>query len=205
MENQGFLKEYHKKRNFELSPEPIGKRKIKQDNEIFVIQKHQASHLHYDFRLAVEGVLKSWAVPKGPSMNPDDKRLAIPTEDHPLEYANFEGNIPEGQYGGGTVMLWDTGTYQNVRKDKKGNLIPMKDQIENGLANFILNGKRLKGGFSLIRFQKGKDEKWILKKSDDAEADEGKNLTDTEHTSVLTGRTLDQIKKDFPPNVLGGE
>lgn len=205
MENQEFLKEYHKKRNFELSPEPIGKRKIKQDKEIFVIQKHQASHLHYDLRLAVDGVLKSWAVPKGPSRDPDEKRLAIPTEDHPMEYADFEGSIPEDQYGGGTVMLWDAGTYQNVRKDKKGNLIPMKDQIENGHANFILNGKRLKGGFSLIRFQKGKDEKWFLKKVDDKEADEGKNLTDTKNLSVLTGRTMDQIKKDISLKVLGDE
>lgn len=205
MENRKFLEEYHKKRNFDISSEPFGESRNKNEKEIFVIQKHQASHLHYDFRIAIEGVLKSWAVPKGPSTDPDEKRLAIPTEDHPMEYANFEGNIPEGQYGGGTVMLWDAGTYQNVRKDKKGSLIPMKDQIENGHANFILNGKKLKGGYSLIRFQKGKDEKWILKKGDDAEADPGKNLTDTENTSVLTGRTIDQIKKDSSPKVLGDE
>jgi len=200
MENQDFLKEYHKKRDFDVSSEPFGKSKNKKDKEIFVLQKHQASHLHYDFRLAVDGVLKSWAVPKGPSTDPDEKRLAVPTEDHPMEYADFEGVIPEGQYGGGTVMLWDAGTYKNTRIDDNGKLIPMKEQIEKGHITFELEGKKLKGGFSLIRFQKGKDEKWLLKKVEDEEADAKKNLTSTENKSVLTGRTMDQIKKDSGKN-----
>jgi len=200
MENREFLKEYHKKRNFDVSSEPFGKSKNKKDKDIFVLQKHQASHLHYDFRLAVDGVLKSWAVPKGPSTDPDEKRLAIPTEDHPMEYADFEGGIPEGQYGGGTVMLWDVGMYKNTRRDDKGKLIPMKEQIEKGHITFVLEGKKLKGGFSLIRFQKGMDEKWFLKKVDDEEADARKNLTGTGNKSVLTGRTMDQIKKDSGKN-----
>ena len=200
MEKQEFLKEYHKKRNFDVSSEPFGKHKNKKDTEIFVIQKHQASHLHYDFRLAVDGVLKSWAVPKGPSTDPDEKRLAIPTEDHPMEYADFEGNIPEDQYGGGTVMVWDAGTYKNIGKDDDGKLIPVKDQIEKGHFTFELGGKKLKGGFTLIRFQKGKGEKWFLKKVDDKEADARKNPTSTENKSVLTGRTMNQIKKDSEKN-----
>lgn len=200
MKNQEFLEEYHKKRNFDVSSEPFGKSKNKKDKEIFVIQKHQASHMHYDFRLAVDGVLKSWAVPKGPSTDPDEKRLAIPTEDHPMEYADFEGGIPKDQYGGGTVMLWDAGTYKNIRKDDTGKLIPIKDQIKNGHITIELEGKKLNGGFSLIRFQKGKDEKWFLKKVDDKEADPRKNPTSTENKSVLTGRTMNQIKKDSERN-----
>ena len=196
MENKEFLKDYHKKRNFDISSEPFGQNKSKKNKEIFIIQKHEASQLHYDFRLAVDGVLKSWAVPKGPSTDPDEKRLAIPTEDHPMEYADFEGVIPEGQYGGGTVMLWDAGIYRNTKKDDDGKLIPIKDQIEKGHITFKLEGKKLKGGFSLIRFHKGKDEKWLLKKVDDEEADARKNPTSTENESVLTGRTMDQIKKD---------
>ncbi len=196
MENQEFLKEYHKKRDFDISSEPFGETNVKKKKEIFVIQKHKASHLHYDFRLAVDGVLKSWAIPKGPSTDPDEKRLAIPTEDHPMEYADFEGVIPKDQYGGGTVMLWDAGTYENTKKDEEGNLIPLANQLEHGHLKFSLNGKKLKGGYSLIRFEKGKDEKWFLKKEKDEEADARRNPTSTENKSVLTGRTMNQIKKD---------
>ncbi|MGB8705280.1 MAG: DNA polymerase ligase N-terminal domain-containing protein [Gillisia sp.] len=199
---KGLLEKYHEKRDFSLSSEPFGESKDKKDEEkqIFVIQKHDASHLHFDFRLLVDGVLKSWAVPKGPSTDPRVKRLAMPTEDHPIEYADFEGIIPQDQYGGGTVMVWDAGTYENDKKDKDGNLIPMGEQLENGHTTFILNGKKLKGGFTLIRTQKGKDERWILKKVDDDEADARRNPVNTENKSVLTQRTMDEISKEAEKN-----
>lgn len=192
------LSDYHKKRDFKLSKEPFGgdKNTRDADKNIFVIQKHDATNLHYDFRLLVDGVLKSWAVPKGPSTNPDDKRLAVPTEDHPIEYADFEGTIPEGQYGGGTVMVWDAGTYENEKKDAKGNEIPMQKQLEKGRCTFVLHGKKLKGAYTLIRFGKGKDKNWMLKKVDDKDADARRNPVSTQTKSVLTGRTMAQIKKD---------
>ncbi len=194
--NRELLSEYHKKRDFDISSEPFGDSSNKEEQAIFVIQKHQASHLHYDLRLAVDGVLKSWAVPKGPSTDPDDKRLAVPTEEHPMEYADFEGVIPEDQYGGGTVMVWDAGTYQIARRDEDGNLISMKDQLKNGHATFTLHGKKLAGEYTLIRFRQGKDEKWFLKKVDDHDADARRDPTSTENRSVLTGRTMEQIQKD---------
>lgn len=202
MGKKGFLQDYHEKRDFDISSEPFGDEKHKKDSEkqIFVIQKHDASNLHYDFRLLVEGVLKSWAVPKGPSTDPKVKRLAVPTEDHPLEYADFEGGIPEEQYGGGTVMVWDAGTYENDKEDDDGNYISMKDQLQNGHSTFILRGKKLKGGYTLIRTSKGKDEKWFLKKVDDEEADARRNPVNTENKSVLTGRTLEEIAKEAKNN-----
>jgi bifunctional non-homologous end joining protein LigD len=123
----------------------------------FVVHEHHARHLHYDFRLEMDGVLKSWAVPKGPSMNPADKRLAIMVEDHPLDYASFEGVIPEGQYGAGTVSIWDKGTYQLI-----------DGEIESGRLEFLLKGKRLKGTFVLIKM-KGKEKEWLLIKKKDGE------------------------------------
>lgn len=198
MAGKEFLKEYHKKRDFDVTAEPFGEAKGKKDKDkqIFVIQKHDASNLHYDFRLSVDGVLKSWAVPKGPSTDPDDKRLAVPTEDHPIEYADFEGVIPEVEYGGGTVMVWDAGTYENIKEDDDGNKISMKDQLEDGHSTFKLKGKKLKGGFALIRTQKGKNEKWMLIKMKDDEADARRNPVSTENKSVLSDRTMEQIKKD---------
>ena len=191
-----FLKEYRKKRDFDLSAEPFGEEedKKKKDKQIFVIQKHDASNLHYDFRLSVNGVLKSWAVPKGPSVDPDEKRLAIATEDHPFNYADFEGTIPEDQYGGGTVMVWDAGTYQPDKKDDDGKSIPIEKQLENGQATFILKGKKLEGGFTLIQINKEKNQ-WLLKKVDDDKADARRKPTSTENKSVLTQRTMKQIKK----------
>ena len=194
-----FLKEYHKKRDFDLSSEPFGaaKKTHDKDKQIFVIQKHKASQLHYDFRLSINGVLKSWVIPKGPSTNPDDKRLAIPTEDHPLEYADFEGTIPEGQYGAGTVMVWDAGLYENLKEDANGKPESMEEQVKNGHATFFLKGKKLKGGYALIRFGEDEDDKkWILKKIDDDYADARRNPTSTENKSVLSGRTMNQIKKE---------
>lgn len=202
MGEKGFLEKYHNKRDFDLSSEPFGKQKSKKDKDkqIFVIQKHDATNLHYDFRLLADGVLKSWAVPKGPSTDPDEKRLAIATEDHPIEYADFEGVIPEDQYGGGTVMVWDAGSYETDKKDEDGNLIPLGEQLKKGHATFILKGKKLRGGYTLIRIKKGKQEQWLLKKVDDDEADARRNPTSTENKSVLTDRTMEQIRKDWKKN-----
>ncbi len=202
MSEKGFLEKYHDKRDFDLSSEPFGKQKSKKDKDkqIFVIQKHDATNLHYDFRLLADGVLKSWAVPKGPSTDPEEKRLAIATEDHPIEYADFEGMIPEDQYGGGTVMVWDAGSYETEKKDEDGNLIPLGEQLKKGHATFILKGKKLRGGYTLIRIRKGKQEQWLLKKVDDDEADARRNPTNTENKSVLTDRTMEQIRKDWKKN-----
>ncbi|MDT0691489.1 DNA polymerase ligase N-terminal domain-containing protein [Salegentibacter sp. F188] len=202
MAEKGLLEKYHEKRDFDISSEPFGSENSEGGTKkpIFVIQKHDASNLHYDFRLLVSGVLKSWAVPKGPSTDPDEKRLAIRTEDHPLEYADFEGGIPEDQYGGGTVMVWDAGTYKSQKTDKKGNSIPMEKQLEKGRATVILEGKKLKGAYSLIRLKKGKTENWLLKKVKDSDADARRNPTSTEKNSVLTGRSMEEIRKDSEKN-----
>lgn len=157
--------EYMEKRNFEETPEPTMDKKVKHTGKepIFVVQKHEASHLHFDFRLEVDGVLKSWAVPKGPAMNPKEKRLAIEVEDHPLAYAKFEGTIPEGNYGAGTVEIWDKGTYTPVEKHRDVNRA-----LEEGVFEFSLHGRKLKGLFSLVRTNfRGDDRNWLLLKIDD--------------------------------------
>ena len=187
------LKDYQAKRDFGVTPEPQGGREPVSAEPIFVIQKHAAHQLHYDFRLEVDGVLKSWAVPKGPSTNPRDKRLAVPTEDHPLEYAGFEGVIPAGEYGGGTVLVWDTGTYRNLT-EKKGAAIPMGQALAHGHVKVWLEGKKLKGGYALTRFKTGQDESWLLVKADDAEADPGRNPVADGPRSVLSGRTIEEIR-----------
>src|SRR5699024_3189445 len=167
------------------------------EKQIFVIQKHAATNLHYDFRLLVDGVLKSWAVPKGPSTDPDVKRLAIRTEDHPIEYADFEGIIPENQYGGGTVMVWDSGTFSTDKKDENNKEISMAKQLENGHCTFNLKGHKLKGGYVLLRMKKEKDkEQWLLKKVKDKYADARRKPTKTENKSVLTNRTMKEIEKE---------
>ena len=132
--------------------------------------------------------------------NPKEKRLAVPTEDHPIEYADFEGTIPEDEYGGGTVMVWDTGTYYNLKENENDDEVPMNKQIKDGHTIFWLNGKKLKGGYALTRTQKGKDEKWILVKMKDEEADARRNPVNTENKSVLTNRTMNQIKNDLKEN-----
>ena len=190
--DRGNLKDYRSKRDFNRTPEPAGREVGTAGEPIFVIQKHAASHLHYDFRLEVDGVLKSWAIPKGPSTDPQDKRLAVPTEDHPLEYAGFEGVIPEGEYGGGTVLVWDTGSYRNLT-EKKGEAIPMGQGLAHGHVKVWLEGAKLKGGYALTRFKTGKDEAWLLVKADDAGADPGRNPVADEPRSALTGRTLEEI------------
>ena len=164
----------------------------------FVIQKHDATRLHYDFRLQVGRKLKSWAVPKGPSTNPQEKRLALPTPDHALSYADFEGVIPEGDYGAGTVMVWDTGTYKNIKK-KDGKIVPMSQCLKNGTIEVWLEGEKLKGGYALVKTRlpkdKGKEDKWLLIKMKDEYANKPKNPVENKPKSALTGRTLKQITR----------
>ena len=159
------LKEYWKKRIFGKAPEPKGKEIAGVEcNSIFVVQRHDASYLHYDFRLEVGGVLKSWAVPKGLPENTHDKRLAIETEDHPIEYANFEGIIPKGQYGAGTVEIWDRGIFENVTK-QGGVVVPIATALQNGCVSIFLKGKRFNGEFSMIFFKKEKAKgQWLIMK-----------------------------------------
>lgn len=161
----------------------------------FVIQKHDASQLHYDFRLAYDGALKSWAIPKGPSLDPSDKRLAVEVEDHDLDYANFEGVLPEGEYGAGTVMVWDRGTYDNLRSDHS-----MVQAHKDGLLEFWLEGEKLRGGYALKRIRGGKKPQWLLIKMHDDEADARRKPTSTQTESVKTGRDLDQIASDENQN-----
>ena len=188
------LKIYKTKRNFSKTPEP--KPIIaSQDKEqkIFTIQEHHASHIHWDFRLEIEGVMPSWAIPKGPSLNPKEKRLAIQTEDHPVSYATFEGIIPEG-YGAGTVMVWDYGTYQNIR-EKDDKLIPMNKCLKEGRIEIALHGKKLKGVYILVRF-KDEEKNWLFFKKNDEYADARRNIIKSANKSVLTNRTIKQIQEN---------
>lgn len=188
------LQEYRKKRKFGVTPEPPGAEKAQKrtGSLIYVVQKHLATHLHYDFRLEWGGVLLSWAVPKGPSLDPDVKRLAMRTEDHPIEYATFEGVIPAGQYGAGTVMLWDRGTWQPDDPDVDASL-------KKGEIKFTLHGKKLKGSWVLVRTRGfGKNpsrETWLLIKHSDEHAST-KDVTEEEPRSVATRRLLADIARD---------
>lgn len=186
------LDEYEEKRDFRRTPEPKSG-EAKGEDRRWVIQKHDASSLHYDLRLEVDGVLKSWAVPKGPSTDPSEKRLARPTEDHPLDYVDFEGVIPEGEYGGGAVMVWDRGTYENLSEDDEGEEKPIGAALEDGHASFRLEGKKISGGFALTRIGSGDEERWLLVKMDDAEADARRDPVSTEPDSVASGRSLEEI------------
>jgi DNA ligase D-like protein (predicted 3'-phosphoesterase) len=181
------LKPYREKRDFSLTSEPPGN-KESFSQQIFVVQKHASRNLHYDLRLEVNGVLKSWAVPKGPSRNPKDKRLAIATEDHPLEYAGFEGAIPDGQYGAGTVIVWDTGPYRNLTM-KNGQVVEMDRALDSGHASVWLEGRKLKGGYAITRTGRG----WILVKMNDEEADASQDILKTDPRSVLSGRTIEDL------------
>jgi len=192
MPRKDSLKEYREKRDFRRTPEPSGKKKSSRKKPVFVIQKHDARRLHYDFRLEIDGVLKSWAIPKGPSTDPKEKRLAVETEDHPMDYANFEGIIPEGQYGAGTVLVWDTGIYRNL-KEKNGKEVPMNQCYDGGHITVWLEGKKLKGGYALTRFRKSDKKQWLLVKMDDEEADARRNPLSTEPGSAITGRTIEEI------------
>ncbi|MCU1318244.1 MAG: dependent ligase, partial [Candidatus Acidoferrum typicum] len=218
------LEEYRRKRRFDRTPEPsgepeppgdpvqpakpepLGKRtrlpkpKLPQlqvrlgaeHGDTFVVQKHRATRLHYDFRLAMDGTLKSWAVPKGPSQSYADKRLAVQTEDHPLDYGNFEGKIPDGNYGAGTVMVWDRGTFA-----VEGGL-PALQQLERGEIKFNLNGEKLRGSFVLVKLKRSeKGNEWLFIKHKDAAEDSKWNI-DEHDGSVLTGRTIEEIKEELP-------
>ncbi len=188
---------YKKKRSFTETPEPEGRKKSSKRGLKFVVQKHDASQLHYDFRLEMEGVMKSWAVPKGPSLNPQDKRLAMMVEDHPYDYRTFEGTIPEGNYGAGTVMVWDEGTYEAFNHEEE----PVKTQekilleeLEKGDLKFVLNGEKLKGAFALVKMKSRGENTWLLIKKNDDEATE-KDITKKDK-SVKTGRSLNQIAEE---------
>jgi DNA ligase D-like protein (predicted 3'-phosphoesterase) len=190
------LDEYRRKRDFRRTPEPRGNGQRPGHEPVFVVQKHDASRLHYDFRLEVDGVLKSWAIPKGPSMNTRDKRLAVPTEDHPLEYRNFEGIIPEGEYGAGRVIVWDNGTFRNVTK-RDGQPVPLDQAIENGQLAIWLEGKKLKGGFALTRIRDGKKPIWLLVKKRDEYANSSDPVNE-QPESVLSGRTIEELDEKQP-------
>jgi bifunctional non-homologous end joining protein LigD len=198
------LREYHRKRDFGRTEEPAGdqRRRSRGPSLRFVIQKHAASHLHFDLRLELNGVMKSWAVPKGPSLDPSVKRLAVQVEDHPIEYNTFEGTIPKGEYGGGTVMLWDRGTYTaDERTAKESDDVAVRRGLRAGKLSFSLQGERLSGSFALIRTRgrsrgdAGKPQ-WLLIKHRDATAQPGSDITAEILTSVDTGRTMREIAGD---------
>src|SRR5215469_3904585 len=198
------LEEYKRKRRFEETPEPPPKVEKKRGNR-FVVQKHEATRLHYDFRLEMEGVLKSWAVPKGPSLDPADKRLAMQVEDHPVSYFDFEGNIPEGNYGAGSVMVWDVGTWAPLSPVAVNGKYPLGTEADavamlaKGDLKFRLNGKRLKGDFALVKMKGrrpgSKGNEWLMIKKHDEYVEEGYDAGEIDE-SVLSGRSMDDIAGD---------
>ena len=191
------LRHYRDRRDFQRSPEPPGQdadADRRGDEPIFVVQEHAASTHHFDLRLEIDGVLKSWAVPKGPSTDPREKRLAVATEDHPLDYADFEGVIPEDEYGGGTVLVWDAGRFRNLKRDDDGDAVPLSRALDAGHLVVSLGGRKLQGGYSLKRFRD--DDQWLLVKTDDEAADARRNPVSTQPRSVLTGRDLDEVRAE---------
>jgi len=185
------MRDYKQKRNFSKTPEPKAhiNKKLK---SVFIIQEHDASSHHYDFRIEIDGQLKSWAIPKGPSLNPNDKRLAILTEDHPLSYYEFEGIIPKGEYGAGKVLIWDRGGYENIRKAK------MATAFKQGKIEVILKGKKLHGKFAMIRTKQQSQQKnqnnWLLIKMQDNYADKSINIIKSQPKSVKSNKTISAIK-----------
>ncbi|MFF7713253.1 DNA polymerase ligase N-terminal domain-containing protein [Streptomyces sp. NPDC087659] len=195
------LRDYHRKRRFDRTAEPEGggarQGRGAHAEPAFVVQIHDASTMHFDFRLEVDGVLRSWAVPKGPSSDPQEKRLALPTEDHPLEYADFEGVIAPGEYGGGTVIIWDEGTFRNLTEDRHGGEVPMAEALERGHASFALHGRKLHGGYALTRT--GPDagrERWLLVKKSGSNAAAHHAPQPHRARSARTGRTLKRVAED---------
>lgn len=184
------LAEYNRKRDFARTKEPAGKVPRARGKTLhFVIQKHDASQLHYDLRLELDGVMKSWAVPKGPSLDPAVRRLAMEVEDHPISYNGFEGTIPAGEYGGGTVMLWDRGSYEAA----DGGVESLRQGYEQGDLKFILHGKRLRGSWVLVRMKRPGRPQWLLIKHRDAAADPSRDITAEKTTSVATRRSMKSI------------
>jgi len=202
---RGRLARYRSRRDFRTTPEPSARRRggpklARKRNPIFVIQQHDASSLHFDFRLEVDGVLASWAVPKGPSTDPREKRLAVATEDHPLDYADFEGVIPEGEYGAGTVIVWDAGPYKNLSVDDEDEELPLGGALARGQAEVWLEGRKLRGGYALVHSKLGGSQKnWLLVKMKDEGADARRNPVRTEPHSVLSGRTLAEVAEEEAP------
>ncbi|MEU6394585.1 DNA polymerase ligase N-terminal domain-containing protein [Streptomyces sp. NPDC046939] len=216
MSDEDGLRTYRGKRHFDRTSEPSGEHDAEaepsgsgsgpdsgSDEPVFVVQIHDASSMHFDFRLEVDGVLKSWSIPKGPSTDPHDKRLAIPTEDHPMAYRDFEGTIPRGEYGGGTVIVWDRGTYRPMSHDKRHRPVPFAQALENGHATFELHGEKLRGQYALTRFH-GREERdggsakkptWLLvRKGSTAGHGSGTGTPDPRRArSARTGRTLRQV------------
>ena len=188
---------YKKKRSFKETPEPSGKTKSSRRGLKFVVQKHDATSLHYDFRLELEGVLKSWAIPKGPSLNPEDKRLAMMVEDHPYDYRTFEGTIPEGNYGAGTVMVWDEGIYEALgyeRESIKDQEKILLQELKKGDLKFVLHGEKVKGAYALVKIKGRGENAWLLIKKKDDEA--SKTDITKKDRSVLTNRNLRQIAEE---------
>ncbi|CAM5337969.1 DNA polymerase ligase N-terminal domain-containing protein [Streptomyces coeruleorubidus] len=193
------LRDYRGKRDFDRTAEPRGSGESAGDRPRFVVQIHDASTMHFDFRLQVDDVLKSWSIPKGPSADPKDKRLAVPTEDHPLEYEEFEGVIPGGEYGGGTVIVWDHGTYEPLSHDRKGRPVDFAESLERGHATFRLSGAKLRGEYALTRFRGGQggagEEAWLLVKRAGGARTHG--APDPRRArSAMSGRTLAQVASD---------
>ncbi len=186
------LKEYNKKRDFRKTSEPRGNEKSGKNQLRFVVQKHSAKNLHYDFRLELDGVLKSWAVPKGPSLDPKVKRLAMHVEDHPYDYRDFEGTIPKGEYGGGEVIVWDEGTYHAIdTDDKKKSEKILREGYEKGDFKFFLDGQKLKGEFVLVKMKNRGEKQWLLIKHKDKFVSTKDILEDDR--SVLSDRTVEDI------------
>jgi len=190
------LKEYKSKRDFSKTSEPKPGVKSGGDRLRFVIQKHDATSLHYDFRLEMDGVLKSWAVPKGPSQDPKIKHLAMMVEDHPLDYRNFEGVIPEGEYGGGAVIVWDAGWYETIEKidDKKEQENYLLSELAKGSVKMKLHGKKVKGEFALVKTKGMGDHAWLLIKHNDAFASPA-DVLKLDH-SVLSGITIEEMEQE---------
>src|SRR4051812_7366678 len=189
------LSKYKQKRSFDKTPEPTGGKASGKELR-FVVQKHDASHLHYDFRLEMEGVLKSWAIPKGPSLDPQVKRLAMMVEDHPYDYRTFEGIIPEGNYGAGTVIVWDEGTYEPIeahRTDKKEDQKILLQKLHQGNLKFELHGKKLKGEFALVKINSRGENSWLLIKHRDKYATRD-DITKKDK-SVVSNKSLEQVEK----------
>jgi DNA ligase D-like protein (predicted 3'-phosphoesterase) len=196
------LTEYERKRDFSRTSEPSGtgrkgKRGPKRRHPRFTIQKHAATSLHYDLRLEVDGVLASWAVPKGPSTNPADKRLAMRTEDHPMEYLEFEGVIPKGEYGAGPVIVWDRGVFENISETRRGEKLTLEEALEKGDIKVFLLGEKIRGPYALVRTSDaGEREQWLLIKKRGEGADRRRKPTSSQPESVLSGRTIEQVRKE---------